>query len=112
VKPSETPYLHVQQTEGSLFPYAVEVTGNAKALLQLRQQIDRALKDQAYPLDDATYRDVYEEEYEVVVKRARSREEMRPRGRRLLGRGSLSRGRRGRGGRGSKLRRRGAAGAP
>lgn len=77
MKPSETPYLHVRQTKGSLFPFAVEVTGNAKALLQLRQQIDRALKDVAeYPLDDATYCDVYEEEYEAVVKRAKSREEM------------------------------------
>jgi len=77
VKPSETPYLHVRQTKGLIFPYAVEVTGNAKALLQLRQQIDRALKDVAeYPLDEATYRDVYEDEYEVVVRKARSREEM------------------------------------
>lgn len=42
-KPSETPYLHIRETEGALFPSAVEITGNAKALLQLREQIDRAL---------------------------------------------------------------------
>jgi len=58
---------------------AVGIVGNAKALLQLRAQIDRSLKDQdTYPLDDALYRDNNEHEYEVVVRRAKSRAEMEP----------------------------------
>jgi hypothetical protein len=56
---------------------AVEIVGNAKELLQLRRQIDRALKDQdPYPFDEALYRDTFEDEYEVVVRKARSRAEM------------------------------------
>ncbi len=60
--------------------HAVEIVGNAKALLQLRRQIDRALKDDesAYPLDEALYQDNLEEEYGVVVRKARSRAEMEP----------------------------------
>jgi hypothetical protein len=60
--------------------HAVEIVGNAKALLQLRRQIDRALKDDesVYPLDEALYRDNYEEEYGVVVRKAKSRAEMEP----------------------------------
>ena len=77
-KPSKPPYLHVRENEGSLFPFAVEISGNASALLQLRAQIGWALKDQdSYPLDDATYHDVHEEEFEWW---ARSREKMEPRG--------------------------------
>ncbi|MGH3146620.1 MAG: hypothetical protein ACRDTR_12545, partial [Rubrobacter sp.] len=53
------------------------ITGNTKALVQLRKQIDRALEDaEGYPLDDATYRELGGDEYEVLVTRARSREEM------------------------------------
>ena len=58
---------------------AVEIVGNAMALLQLRRQIDRTLKDvDRYPLEEGIYRDEHEEEYQVVVRRAKSREEMRP----------------------------------
>ncbi len=55
----------------------MEIVGNAKGLLQLRRQIDLVLKGEEVPLDDAIYRDEYEE-HQVVVRRARSREEMRP----------------------------------
>jgi hypothetical protein len=77
--PSQPPYLRFGETERPIMGPAVEIVGNAKALLQLRRQIDRALKDvDHYPLDDdSLYRDEYEEEYEVVVRRARGREEMR-----------------------------------
>ena len=42
-KPSKTPHLHVRSVDGFLFPEAIAITGNAKGLLQLRRQIDRAL---------------------------------------------------------------------
>ena len=78
-KPSKTPYLRFGETERPIMGPAVEIVGNARALLQLRRQIDRALKDQeSYPLDEALYRDNFEDEYEVVVRRARSRAEMEP----------------------------------
>ncbi len=78
-KPSKTPYLRFGEVERPIMGPAVEIVGNAKALLQLRRQIERALKDEdRYPLDDAIYRDEHEEEYQVVVRRAKSREEMRP----------------------------------
>jgi hypothetical protein len=77
-KPSKTPYLRFGETERPIMGPALEIVGNAKALLQLRRQIDRALKDEEYPLDDAIYRDEDGEEYQVVVRRAKSREEMRP----------------------------------
>jgi hypothetical protein len=58
---------------------AVEIVGNARALLQLRAQIDRALKyEDRYDLEDANYRGDHEQEHQVVVGKARSREEMRP----------------------------------
>lgn len=76
--PSETPYLRVRRTEGSRFEVTVEIFGNAKALLRLRKQIDRALGGvDAYPFDDALYRELDRDGYEVVVRRARSQEEMR-----------------------------------
>jgi hypothetical protein len=58
---------------------AVEIVGNARALLQLRRQIDRALRDDNSwrPLDEGIYRDEDGEEYQVFVERAKSREEMR-----------------------------------
>ena len=76
----KTPYLRFGEVERPIMGPAVEIVGNARALLQLRRQIDRALRDDegAYPLDDALYRDNYEDEYEVVVRKARSREEMEP----------------------------------
>ncbi len=78
-KPSKTPYLRFGEAERPIMGPAVEIVGNAKALLQLRRQIDRALKDQdSYPLDETLYRDEDEEEHQVVVRRAKSREEMRP----------------------------------
>ena len=78
-KPSKTPYLHVRETEGALFPFAVEIAGNAQALVQLRKQIDRALEGiDRFPFDETLYRELDGEEYEVVVRRARSREEMGP----------------------------------
>ena len=58
----------------------MEIVGNANSLLQLRRQIDRALKDDesVHPLDEAPYRDNLEEEYGVVVTKAGSRAEMEP----------------------------------
>jgi hypothetical protein len=35
-EPAKASYLHVREAEAVLFPYAIEITGNAKALLQLR----------------------------------------------------------------------------
>ena len=78
-KPSQTAYLRFGGTERPIMGPAVEIIGNARALLQLRRQIDRALKDiDRYPLDDTLYRDEDREENQVLVRRARSREEMRP----------------------------------
>jgi hypothetical protein len=78
-KPSQTPYLRFGETERPIMGPAVEIVGNARGLLRLRRQIDRALKDEdRYPLDDAIYRDEDGEEYQVVVRRAKCREEMRP----------------------------------
>ena len=76
-KPSKTSYLRFGEAERQIMGPAVEIVGNARGLLQLRRQIDRALKDvDRYPLDEAIYRDEHEEEHEVVVRRAKSREEM------------------------------------
>ena len=76
--PPKKPFLHVREVEGSLFPYAIAITGNATALLQLKRQINRALKgENSWPFDEALYRDVCGEEYEVAVKVAWSREQMR-----------------------------------
>ena len=64
-KPSETPYLHVREMEGMLFPFAIEIRGNARALLQLRKQIDRALGGiDTFPFDDTLYRELDGEEFE------------------------------------------------
>lgn len=72
-------YLHVRQTEGSLLAGGVSITGNAKALLQLRAQIDRALGGvDEYPLEEAVYEELHGEAYEVFVKKARSRADMEP----------------------------------
>jgi hypothetical protein len=75
--PSKTPHLHVRTVEGPLSE-AVTITGNAKALLQLRVQIDRALGDEdSHSFEEGVYEDVNGIPFEVAVKRARSREEMR-----------------------------------
>ena len=72
-------YLHVRQTEGSLLAGGVSITGNAKALLQLRTQIDRALGGvDEYPLEEAVYEELHGETFEVFVKKARSRADMEP----------------------------------
>lgn len=77
--PPKRPYLHVREVDGSLFPFAIAVTGNARALLQLRRQIDRALAGvDEYPADEEIYLELGGEEFEVIVKWARSPEEMRP----------------------------------
>ena len=71
------PYLHVRSVDGFLFAEAIAITGNARALLQLRRQIDRALKDEgSYPFEEEVYDDVFGQPFEVAVKRARSPEEM------------------------------------
>ena len=78
-EPPKTPYLRFGEVERPIMGPAVEIVGNARGLLQLRAQIDRALKNQdSYPLDDVLYRDNFEDEYEVVVRKARSRAEMEP----------------------------------
>jgi hypothetical protein len=78
-EPAKTSYLHVREAEAVLFPFAIEITGNAKALLQLRKQIDRALEGiDEFPFDETIYRELDGDEYEVVVRRAKGREEMRP----------------------------------
>ena len=77
-KPSRTPHLHVRSVDGLLFEQAIAVTGNRTALLQLRAQIDRALKNPnaSFPYEETIYHDVHGEPFEVVVKLARRREEM------------------------------------
>ena len=72
-KPSRTSYLRFGEAERPIMGPAVEIVGNARGLLQLRRQIDRALKDiDRYPLVEAIYRDEDEGEYEVLVRRAKS----------------------------------------
>jgi hypothetical protein len=72
--PANTPHLHVRTVEGVLGE-AIAITGNAKALLQLPAQIDRALRDEtSFPFEESVYVDVTP--FEVAVKRARSGEEM------------------------------------
>ena len=78
-EPPKTSYLHVREAEAILFPLAIEITGNAEALLQLRKQIDRALEGiDEFPFDETIYQELDGDEYEVVVRRARSQEKMRP----------------------------------
>jgi hypothetical protein len=78
-EPAKTAYLHVREAEAVFFPLAIEITGNAKALLQLRKQIDYALEGiHEFLFDETIYRELDGDEYEVVVRRAKSREEMRP----------------------------------
>jgi hypothetical protein len=74
-KPSKTSHLHVRTVEGLLFEEAIAITGNARALLQLRDRIDRTLGNEtSHPFEEAVYRDVNGKEFEVAVKKATSRE--------------------------------------
>ena len=79
-KSSKIPYLRFGEAELPIVGPAVEIIGNARALLQLRRQVDRALRDDNSwrPLDEGIYHDEDGEEYQVVVRRAKSRKEMRP----------------------------------
>ena len=72
------PYLHVRSVDGFLFAEAIAITCNARTLLRLRRQIDRALANPggAYPFEEGVYVDVHGQPFEVAVKRARSPEEM------------------------------------
>jgi hypothetical protein len=73
---SKTPHLHVRTVESMLFDEAVGIIGNARALLQLREQIDRALRNETnYPFEEGVYQDANGTPFEVAVKRARSKEE-------------------------------------
>jgi hypothetical protein len=75
--PTKMPHLHVRSVEGLLFGEAIVITGNARALLQLRDQIDRALRNAgSHPFEEGVYRDVNGTEFEVAIKRARSKDEM------------------------------------
>jgi hypothetical protein len=76
-KPSRKSHFHVRSVESLLFPEAIAVTGNAKALLQLRSQIDHALRgEESYPFSEAVYQDVNGDPFKVAVKWAKSKEEM------------------------------------
>ena len=76
-EPAKTPHLHVRSVEG-LLGEAIAITGNAKALLKLRTQIDRSLRDEgSHPFEEGAYQDVNGTPFEVVVKRARRKDEMR-----------------------------------
>lgn len=77
-KPAKTPHLHVRSVDGFFSAEAIAITGNAKALLQLRRQIDRALANtgESVPIEEEIYNDVLGQPVEVAVKRARSPEEM------------------------------------
>ena len=45
MRPPKVPYLRFGEAERPIMSLAVEIVGNAKALLQPREQIDRALGD-------------------------------------------------------------------
>ena len=63
--------------EGTLLAEAIAITGNAKALLNLRAQIDRALRNEtSHPFEEGVYQDVNGTPFEVDVKRARSKDEL------------------------------------
>lgn len=73
--PSETPYLHVREVDGFLFRTrgAIAVTGNARGLLQLRSQIEDALRGRSSnPFTEGIYHDRLDQPFELAVKRARS----------------------------------------
>jgi hypothetical protein len=74
--PPKSPHLHVRTVDG-LLGEAIAITGSAKALLQLRAQIDRALQNEtSHPFEEDVYQDIGGIEFEVTVKRAKSWEEM------------------------------------
>jgi len=75
-RPAKTPHLHVRTVEG-LLGETIAITGSAKALLKLRTQIDRALRDEtSYPFEEGVYRAVDGTEFEVAVKRVKCKGEM------------------------------------
>jgi hypothetical protein len=76
-EPAKTPHLHIRTVEGSLLDEAVAITGNAKAFLQLRAQINRAFRNEtAYPFEEGVYHDANGSPFEVAIKRARSKKEI------------------------------------
>jgi hypothetical protein len=76
-KPPKKPHLHIGSVDGLLFPETIAITGNATALLQLRDQIERALAgEEAYALEEDVYQDVNGVPFEVAVKWAKGKEEM------------------------------------
>jgi hypothetical protein len=76
IGPAKTPHLHIRTVEG-LLGEAIAITGSVGALLQLRAQIDRALKDEtSHPFEEAVYQDANGIAFEVAVKRARSNGEL------------------------------------
>jgi hypothetical protein len=76
-EPAKTPHLHVRPVKGLLFGDAIAITGNATALLQLRVQVDRTLRNEtAYPFEEGIYHDANGSRFEVAVKRARIKKEM------------------------------------
>ena len=71
------PYLRIRSVDG-LLGEAIAITGNAKALLKLQAQIERALEgEDSYPLEEGVYVDADGQPFEVAVRRARSKQEMR-----------------------------------
>jgi hypothetical protein len=76
-KPQKQPRLHIRSVNGLLLPESIAITGNATALLQLRAQIERALRgEESYPFEESVYQDVNGAPFEVDVKWAKSKEEM------------------------------------
>lgn len=76
-EPGKKPYLHVRSVDGLLFDLAVALTGNRRALLRLRTQIDRALADEgSVPFEEEIYHDVHGEPFEVAIKLAKRRSGM------------------------------------
>ena len=73
------PCPNVRLAEGLLAPDTVAITGNRAALLKLRRQVYRALGDRnvARSFEEEVYDDPDGEPFEVAVKRARRRSEMR-----------------------------------
>jgi hypothetical protein len=76
-KTQKQPHLHIRNVEGFLFPEAIALTGNATALLKLRDQIERSLaSEDSYPFEEAVYQEVNGAPFEVAVKWVRRKEEM------------------------------------
>ena len=66
--PTKASYLHVRTVEG-LLGEAPAITGNAKAFLKLRAQIDRALENEdSYTFEEGVYLDMNGFEFEVASR--------------------------------------------